>query len=61
MVMVSDKIEEETKTGVIKIIGTVKTLILETLSGEGPGHIREIHLRVSRLQLTLMIWYCLLV
>ena len=26
---------------------TIKTLILETLSGEGSGHIKEIHLRVT--------------
>jgi hypothetical protein len=33
--------------GVIKITTTIKTLILEMLSGEGPGHIKEIHLRVT--------------
>jgi len=32
---------------VIKITATIKTLILEILSGEGPGHIKEIHLRVT--------------
>ena len=32
---------------VIKITATIKTLILEMLSGEGPGHIKEIHLRVT--------------
>ena len=32
---------------VIKITGTIKTLILEILTGQGPGHIQEIHLRVS--------------
>ena len=26
---------------------TIKTLILETLTGEGPGHIKEIHLKVT--------------
>ena len=31
----------------IKIGPTIKTLILELLTGEGPGHIREIHLRVT--------------
>ena len=31
----------------IKITATIKTLILEILSGEGPGHIKEIHLRVT--------------
>lgn len=33
--------------GVIKITATIKTLILEILSGEGLGHIKEIHLRVT--------------
>lgn len=33
--------------GVIKITATIKTLILEILTGEGPGHIKEINLRVS--------------
>ena len=33
--------------GVIKITTTIKTLILEILTGEGPGHIKEIHLRVT--------------
>ncbi|MFC1828059.1 hypothetical protein ACFL0O_00420 [Thermodesulfobacteriota bacterium] len=32
---------------VIKITSTIKTLILEILTGEGPGHIKEIHLRVT--------------
>ena len=29
--------------GVIKITTTIKTLILEILTGEGSGHIKEIH------------------
>lgn len=32
---------------VIKISTTIKTIILEVLSGEGPGHIKEIHLKVT--------------
>jgi len=32
---------------VIKITTTIKTLILEILTGEGSGHIKEIHLRVT--------------
>jgi hypothetical protein len=36
----------KTRSEVIKI-QTIKTLILEVLTGEGPGHIREIHLRVT--------------
>jgi len=36
--------------GVIKTTQTIKTLILEMLSGEGPGHIKEIHLRVTELK-----------
>jgi hypothetical protein len=32
---------------VIKISTTIKTLILEVLAGEGSGHIKEIHLRVT--------------
>jgi hypothetical protein len=35
---------------VIKITGTIKTLILEILTGEGPGHIQEIHLQVTELR-----------
>ena len=31
----------------MKITETIKTLILEILTGDGPGHVREIHLRVS--------------
>ena len=31
----------------IRIAATIKTLILEILSGEGPGHIKEIHLRIT--------------
>jgi len=31
---------------VIKITTTIKNLILEILTGEGPGHIKEVHLRV---------------
>ena len=34
----------------IKTTQTIKTLILEMLSGEGPGHIKEIHLRVTELK-----------
>ena len=33
--------------GVIKIQTTIKTLILEILTGEGTGHIKEIHLGVT--------------
>ncbi len=28
---------------------TIKTLILEVLTGEGPSHIKEIHLKVTEL------------
>jgi hypothetical protein len=31
---------------VIKITHTIKTLILEFMAGNGPGHIQEIHLQV---------------
>ena len=33
--------------GVIKITTTIKTLILEFMTGNGTGHIKEIHLRVT--------------
>jgi len=32
---------------VVKIEKTIKTLILEIMTGNGPGHIREIHLQVT--------------
>jgi len=32
---------------VVKITATIKTLILEFVAGNGPGHIQEIHLQVS--------------
>jgi len=33
--------------GVIKITATIKTLILEFMAGNGAGHIKEIHLKVT--------------
>jgi len=32
---------------VIKITTTIKTLILEFIAGNGSGHIKEIHLKVT--------------
>lgn len=36
-----------TRVEVIKITTTIKTLILEIITGEGPSHIREVHLLVT--------------
>jgi len=35
---------------VIKITATIKTLILEFMAGNGTGHIKEIHLRVTEIK-----------
>ena len=42
--------------GVIKITTTIKTLILEILTGEGSGHIKEIHPLLSTLLMNTAIW-----
>ncbi len=39
-----------TRVEVIKITTTIKTLILEIITGEGPSHIREVHLLVTEIR-----------